>query len=85
MNLDPVVKALYLFQIFKKFYLGKYSGRKLQWQASLGMCVLRAHFKSGSKELRVSHYQTLILLLFNENDELSLKEIREATNIEVII
>lgn len=29
---------------FAKFYLAKHSGRKLQWQATLGHCVLRAHF-----------------------------------------
>ena len=31
-------------EIFKRFYLGKHSGRKLQWQPSLGLCVLRAVF-----------------------------------------
>lgn len=31
-------------EIFKRFYLGKHSGRKLQWQPSLGFCVLRAVF-----------------------------------------
>lgn len=30
--------------IFNKFYLGKHSGRKLQWQPTLGHCVLRAEF-----------------------------------------
>jgi cullin-4 len=30
--------------IFKKFYLGKHSGRKLQWQPTLGHCVLKASF-----------------------------------------
>lgn len=29
---------------FAKFYLAKHSGRKLQWQPTLGHCVLRAHF-----------------------------------------
>ena len=72
-----------LFQIFQKFYLGKYSSRRLQWQPNLDMCVLRARFKSGSKELRVSHFQTLILLNFNNLDEMSFKEIRTATAIEV--
>lgn len=27
------------------FYLGKHSGRKLQWQATLGHSVLKAEFK----------------------------------------
>jgi cullin-4 len=33
-----------LQEIFKKFYLGKHSGRKLQWQPTLGHCVLKADF-----------------------------------------
>jgi len=69
-------------EIFNKFYQGKYSGRKLQWQASLGHCVLRANFKSGQKELQVSLFQALCLLQFNNTDELSLEDMKEATNIE---
>jgi len=68
--------------IFYKFYQGKYSGRKLQWQASLGHCVLRAHFKSGQKELQVSLFQALCLMQFNNHDEQTLEEMLEATNIE---
>lgn len=30
--------------IFNRFYLGKHSGRKLQWQPTLGHCVLKAAF-----------------------------------------
>jgi len=69
-------------EIFKRFYLGKHSGRKLQWQPSLGLCVLRAAFPLDMKELQVSLYQTLVLLLFNTADELPLEEIKAATNIE---
>ena len=29
---------------FKKFYLGKHSGRKLLWQNTLGHCMLRSSF-----------------------------------------
>merc|ERR1719213_305342 len=69
-------------EIFNKFYQGKYSGRKLQWQASLGHCVLRANFKSGQKELQVSLFQALCMLQFNNVDELTLEEIKDQTNIE---
>ncbi len=31
-------------EIFNKFYLGKHSGRKLQWQPTLGQCMLKAVF-----------------------------------------
>ncbi|XP_047041247.1 cullin-4A [Helicoverpa armigera] len=67
---------------FSKFYLAKHSGRKLQWQATLGHCVLRAHFTQGNKELQVSLFQALCLLLFNDGDNLSFEEIKAATNIE---
>ncbi|XP_030031725.1 cullin-4A isoform X2 [Manduca sexta] len=80
---------------FAKFYLGKHSGRKLQWQPTLGHCVLRAHFPQskattslstpflmGNKELQVSLFQALVLLLFNDGDNLSFEDIKTATNIE---
>ena len=44
-------------EIFKKFYHGKYSGRKLQWQPNLGHAVLKAQFNNGAKELKVSLFQ----------------------------
>ncbi|XP_076337689.1 cullin 4 [Tachypleus tridentatus] len=69
-------------EIFKKFYLGKHSGRKLQWQPNLGHCVLRAEFPSGNKELQVSLFQALVLLLFNDGDQFSYEDIKQATSIE---
>ncbi|KAI5105111.1 cullin-4B, partial [Silurus meridionalis] len=79
-----------LQEIFKTFYLGKHSGRKLQWQSTLGHCVLKAdsmttlfsYFPKGRKELQVSLFQTLVLLMFNEGEEFSLEEIKLATGIE---
>ncbi|KAG7310387.1 Cullin-4B [Plutella xylostella] len=67
---------------FSKFYLAKHSGRKLQWQPTLGHTVLRAGFPQGNKELQVSLFQGLVLLLFNDADSLSYEEIKTATNIE---
>uniref|UniRef100_A0A671KLC1 Cullin-4A n=1 Tax=Sinocyclocheilus anshuiensis TaxID=1608454 RepID=A0A671KLC1_9TELE len=81
-------KCVYVFQmvklqeVFKLFYLGKHSGRKLQWQPTLGHAVLKTEFKEGKKELQVSLFQTLVLLMFNESDECSVEEIRAATGIE---
>lgn len=70
---------------FKKFYLGKHSGRKLQWQPSLGHCVLKAAFKQGDKELQVSLFQSLVLLLYNSADELNYVEIKEATGVGMLV
>ncbi|KFW68684.1 Cullin-4A, partial [Pygoscelis adeliae] len=60
-----------LQEVFKTFYLGKHSGRKLQWQTTLGHAVLKAEFK-----------ETLVLLMFNEGDEFSFEEIKMATGVE---
>ncbi|XP_072675388.1 cullin-4B-like isoform X5 [Canis lupus baileyi] len=67
---------------FRNFYLSKHSGRKLQWQSTLGHCVLKAEFKKGKKELQVTLFQTLVLLMFNEGDHFSLEEIKMATGLE---
>uniref|UniRef100_A0A8C6A1D2 Cullin-4 n=1 Tax=Marmota marmota marmota TaxID=9994 RepID=A0A8C6A1D2_MARMA len=71
-----------LQEVFKAFYLGKHSGRKLQWQSTLGHAVLKAEFKEGKKEFQVSLFQTLVLLMFNEGDGFSFEEIKMATGIE---
>ncbi|KAL1493326.1 hypothetical protein ABEB36_011401 [Hypothenemus hampei] len=71
-----------LQDIFKEFYLSKHSGRKLQWQPTLGYCVVKAQFRSGLKELVVSLFQTLVLVLFNDCDYISFDYIKDVTNIE---
>ncbi|KAH9749455.1 Cullin-4 [Citrus sinensis] len=68
--------------IFKEFYLSKYSGRRLMWQNSLGHCVLKAEFPKGKKELAVSLFQTVVLMLFNDAQKLSFQDIKDATGIE---
>ncbi|RNA41656.1 cullin-4A [Brachionus plicatilis] len=68
---------------FLEFYKKKYSGRNLQWQPSLGHCLVKGHISSGNnKEFHVSLYQALILLLFNNKDEVPYEEILESTKIE---
>lgn len=73
-------------EVFKKFYLGKHSGRKLQWQPTLGFCVLNAKFDNlkSKKELQVSLLQTLCLLIFDEGDTFSFNDIKTATGIECV-
>jgi len=70
-------------EVFTKFYHGKYSGRKLQWQPNLGQAVLKAHFKCGQKELRVSLFQALVLLQFKSSvSEISFEDLKANTLIE---
>jgi cullin 4 len=66
---------------YSKHYNSKHSGRVLDWIHSLGTAILRARFKSGTKELSVSLYQAVVLLLFNETTEIPFVDIKEQTNI----
>ena len=76
-------------QGFEKYYLDKHTGRKVTWLGSLGSADIRAYFpksKSNMKfrELNVSTYAMLVLLLFNDlspDTSLTTEEIQAATNI----
>lgn len=69
---------------FESFYLSKYNGRQLLWQANMGNSDLRVLFKSNIYEINVSTYSMVILLLFNNIPEqgfLSYNDIQIATSI----
>jgi len=68
-------------EAFKEFYLNQHSGRKLAWQTNMGTADIRAQFGSKMHELNVSTYQMCILMLFNDVDKLSYREIADATDI----
>ncbi|KAI0735750.1 Cullin-domain-containing protein [Earliella scabrosa] len=67
---------------FLAYYKSKYKGRKLDWDHALGTVTMKARFTSGEKELSVSLHQAVILLLFNDNDELSYTEIKDQTRLD---
>lgn len=50
---------------FESYYIQKHTGRKLTWKHALAHCQLRARFGKGVKEIVVSSFQAIILLLFN--------------------
>jgi cullin-4 len=56
---------------FELHYKSKHTGRKLDWKHALAHCQMKATFGKGSKELVVSSFQAIVLLLFNniEADE----------------
>lgn len=74
---------------FEKFYLDKHSGRQLTWQANMGSADIRAYFpeskgKIKTRELNVSTYAMVILLLFNDlppGESFTFEEIQGRTNI----
>lgn len=65
--------------MFSEFYQSQHKGRVLTWHQGLGHCVVRAHFPLGSKELQVSIPQAIVILQFNDHDELTYAELREGT------
>ncbi|KAM7484354.1 hypothetical protein LguiA_000363 [Lonicera macranthoides] len=79
-NLPAEMSAL--CERFRSFYLGTHTGRRLSWQTNMGTADLKATFGKGQKhELNVSTYQMCVLMLFNNADRLSYKEIEQATEI----
>ncbi|KGY15104.1 hypothetical protein PABG_12054 [Paracoccidioides brasiliensis Pb03] len=81
-NLPKIISSA--LESFDQFYNSKYNGRKLHWKHSLAHCQLKAKFPKGDKEIVVSAFQALVLLLFNdvvEGATLSYAEIREATSL----
>lgn len=69
---------------FANYYLEKHTGRKLSWQTSTGSAEIKAAFGTTSirrRDLCVSTYQMCILMLFNEHNSLTLRQIREATRV----
>lgn len=77
-----------LKQGFEKFYFKKHTGRQLAWQAHMGTADLRAYFPEmkgkKTRELNVSTYAMIILLLFNDlapGQSYTCEEIQAKTNI----
>ncbi|GAA0145750.1 ubiquitin-protein ligase [Lithospermum erythrorhizon] len=71
-----------LCERFRSYYLGTHTGRRLTWQTNMGSADLKATFGKGQKhELNVSTYQMCVLMLFNNSEGLSYKEIEQATEI----
>ncbi|BAU01230.1 hypothetical protein LR48_Vigan10g255800 [Vigna angularis] len=67
---------------FRTYYLGTHNGRRLSWQTNMGTADLKATFGKGQKhELNVSTYQMCVLMLFNNVEQLTCKEIEQATAI----
>ncbi|TKA79219.1 hypothetical protein B0A55_03961 [Friedmanniomyces simplex] len=50
---------------FEMHYKTKHTGRKLDWKHALAHCQMKAIFRKGAKELVVSSFQAVVMLLFN--------------------
>lgn len=83
----PVIIPNQIKQAIDKFeahYKSKHSNRKLEFKHSLAHCQLKAKFPKGNKELVVSSFQAIVLLLFNglrEDEHIDYNYMKEATGL----
>ena len=66
-------------------YKLRHSGHVLLWDHALGTATLKARFDAGYKELSVSLYQAVVLLLFNDAVEIPFTDIMAQTRMGVYI
>lgn len=70
---------------FESYYHQKHGGRRLHWKHALAHCQLKAYYPKGvRKDIVVSGFQAIVLLLFNDvpNDStISYTDIRSATSL----
>ncbi len=71
--------------MFTKFYDQKHQGRKLVWDHALGTVILKTRFDAGSKDLSLSLYQTIVMLLFADVDEVTFTDIKAQTRMGTYI
>jgi cullin-4 len=64
---------------YANYYKQRHSGHVLEWDHALGTVMMTARFDAASKELSVSLYQAVVLLLFNGPTEWRYTDILEQT------
>ena len=68
---------------FSAFYCSKHANRKLTWENSKGHCLIEGRFPKGTKDLQLSSYQGVVLLLFNAEDSLTCLEAQQRSKIGI--
>ncbi|KAG1175897.1 hypothetical protein G6F70_001922 [Rhizopus microsporus] len=68
---------------FENFYNSHYSGRKLLWQWNLTRGEVRVNHCDKNYELQVSLHQMILLLLFNEHECMTLKDIMNRSGLNL--
>lgn len=66
---------------FDEYYLKLHNGRSLNWAFNFGTIDIRIKFDKKIHELNMSLYCGIIVLLFEENDELTFSQIEQLTKI----
>jgi len=71
-----------VIEAFNKFYLQKFAGVVISWQYDTSTCEVTWHAADTKYQCIVSVIQAIILLLFNNKEELTFDEIKEIINID---
>ena len=66
---------------FKEFYNTAHSGRKLAWQTNMGTAEIPATFGEKKHEISCSTHQMIVLMLLNDAESLTYREIAEHSGI----
>lgn len=69
---------------YDRHYKHKHTGRRLTWKHALAHSIVKAQFNRGVKELVVSGFQAIVLVLFNNigpDGNLSYEDIQKATGL----
>ncbi|EUC49991.1 hypothetical protein COCMIDRAFT_1393 [Bipolaris oryzae ATCC 44560] len=69
---------------FEAHYKIKHTGRKLEFKHALAHCQIKARFPKGLKELVVSSFQAIVLLLFNgrrDDEHIDYEYLKQATGL----
>jgi len=69
-------------QTFENFYNGKFNGRKLTWLQHLSNGELKLMYLKKPYIVTCTTYQMAVLLLFNENDRMSYKDVSSQCELE---
>ncbi|GLB36813.1 putative cullin family protein [Lyophyllum shimeji] len=67
---------------YANYYKERHSGHVLDWDHALGTAMLKARFNHNTKELSVSLYQAVVLLLFNDSEEWRYPDILAQTRMD---
>lgn len=75
-NLNPEMQRC--LGLFQDFYAAGTEHRRLQWIHSLGQATVSAKINNRRHDLIVNTYQALILLLFNQDEDIDINTIQKA-------
>eukprot|EP00455_Lapot_gusevi_P043272 TRINITY_DN5238_c0_g1_i4.p1 TRINITY_DN5238_c0_g1~~TRINITY_DN5238_c0_g1_i4.p1 ORF type:complete len:690 (-),score=273.95 TRINITY_DN5238_c0_g1_i4:174-2243(-) len=71
-----------LCQAFKQYYLTTHSGRRLEWRMDQGQADIKVRFSpETTRDLTISTYQMVVMLLFNHEDVFTFHQIAQQTDI----